>query len=366
MHMEVSASQDSGGQLQTEGLQAAASGSDRLPAPGMGPPGLGTDVQGSTPNLVPAMLAHQTFEIAREDCEGGLMIAPPAGTLPPQPWGALCKEVFVQDAKSTSRFKSVPIDRARRACSFEARCDDMGGGAYVPAGREPGIAMDISHLATCGIFPVDEDAVYLRTWESRDADIYELLRRGHRCEANVVVAVFACQMFLAGLTLPSGLLLFRGDSDLFRAAMSAIQPGLGSFTLFLAEVACMGSFLRVAGSYRQATAAPALGITALDGRKVLRRLLRDTLHAVVGGLLVVVCLFNGRCNSLLWGDAWPEGFARQLIALQTMLGLVGLVLALPEASGALVSSARSHGKGAPDRGGRQSGSGGDSSRLTKR
>lgn len=358
----------------------AASGTDALPAPDTVPPGGGSDGHGSTPQLVPTIVANPTFEIAREDCEGGGVIAPPAGTLPPPPWGAVCREVFVQDARTVSRFRSVPIDRARRACLWDDGGGGVGGGAGMRVGREPGTAMITPQLQTCGVFPVDEDAVFLRTWESQDADIYELLLRSHRSEASVVVAVFACQIFLAGLTLPLGLLLLgvpENDSDLLARALKAMQPGLGCVTLVLAEVACLGSFLRVAGSYRHATATSTLGtsgrygaVTAIGGRRMLWRLLRDALHAVVCGALVIVCLLHGRCNTLLYRDLWdssiiwPVGFARQLIAAQAVLGLAGLVLALPEARAAIVPSAQPPATGVLDRGGRQSGTG-SGGRLTK-
>lgn len=317
------------------------------------------------PDVAPFPSPFGGLQVQPEDCEAGSLRA--TGAASPAPYKAPSKakggpvgEVYVQDIRDSSRFRSVSKSRARRAMSAShagKRSDGVARSVRSSElnssfSRTLGTSM-MTELGPASLSCLDPDASHLVAVDPADLEVGEVLAAAWRCEAAATTLCFLSQVLLAGLSIASILLILGAaeDEDLLKLLSVVWRKYSGGAMLFLSEVAALGSLLSLARvnhwrKYATATTMPSdeeaatgLAEPGPPTRDVLRRGLLAALHTGINLAIVSLCVvgsWSGKASESRFD--FLAGPDRTMMLAQGILGTMAFLFALPEAARLLSAS----------------------------
>jgi len=291
----------------------------------------------------------RTLQVFGEDCEDASRAIENSATLGARSTSTMRRnpeqrEVYVQDVRDGSRFRSVSHRHVRQALERQGK----GEGAFDGKGNDSlngTMATTLSELPPASLACLDPDASTLAVLDEMDNEIGELLVGAWHCEAMFACVAFISQTLLAGLSLALAfLVLGSGQDEQFLELTSALaRPYLAGVMLALAEVSAMGSLLslfrvhqwmlHIWGTSATEDEAAAGNESAASAGNVLRRGLFAAFHSAASISMVMVCVLAGRSGKAL--EANPqllEGPSPGMLTAQGFLGPFTFLLALPEVS----------------------------------
>mmetsp|Transcript_115245 Transcript_115245/g.325668 ORF Transcript_115245/g.325668 Transcript_115245/m.325668 type:complete len:464 (+) Transcript_115245:141-1532(+) len=287
--------------------------SGATPAPAMGPHSLST--------VSPAAYPSPALEIWREDvAEFDSVLHSAASPKSRRPQRNRAVDVYVQNGRNPSNFRSVPSDRAKRVYGFSAAelSPDDRGSSHREARKQRESARSPTEMHSIGAFNatmLDPCTAELATSvDPVDLDIFDLIARAETWRLNINGIFLGCQTLLAGLCLIVAWLAQTVKDGRLTEALCALEPFLSGLTLALAQTALVGGILRILSIHEAMLPMTVVSVTdPLSAERAARRAAwgRATLPTIctlANAGVVATCLLGARSTAALL-EAYEDGGA---------------------------------------------------------